>query len=148
MILRIVNESLTSGIFPQQFRTALVSPRLKKSSLNPEDLMNYRPISNLSFLGKLLERVACVQLMEHLKRNDLMEAQQSAYRKVHSTETALLKVTTDIHNAIGRQEIVSLALLDLSAAFDTVNTEQLLSTLMSLGVVGSALSWLWSYPAT
>ena len=83
--------------------------------------------------------------MDHLKRNDLMEAMQSAYRKGHSTETVLLKVTTDIRNAIGRQEVVVLALLDLSAAFDTVDVETLISTLMSLGVTGSALRWLQSY---
>ena len=145
VLMRIINCSLSQGVFPDRFKAALVSPRIKKSSLDPENPASYRPVSNLSFTSKLLEKVVSQQLAKHLHENELMEPLQSAYRKAHSTETALLKVMTDIRLAIGRREVVAMALLDLSAAFDTVNSEFLLSTLHSLGVTGTALQWFGSY---
>ena len=86
----IVNKSLQSGGFPEAFKTALVRPSYKKKGLDPDELTSYRPISNLSFLSKLVEKCAAVQLSKHLEANNLLPDVQSAYRPNHSTETALL----------------------------------------------------------
>ena len=96
IITRIVNLSLSSGVFSKQLKSALVKPLLKKSNLDPSDLKNYRPISNLSFLSKLIERVIAARLSSHLSSHNLMSKLQSAYRKFHSSETALLYVQNDI----------------------------------------------------
>ena len=96
IITRIVNLSLSSGVFSKQLKSALVKPLLKKSNLDPNDLKNYRPISNLSFLSKLLERIIAARLSSHLLSHNLMSKLQSAYRKFHSSETALLHVQNDI----------------------------------------------------
>ena len=82
---------------------------------------NFRLISNLAFSGKLMEHFVADKIISHLNQHSLMEEKQSAYRKFHSTETALLKVKTDIIKAMDNQEITCLILLDLLAAFDTVD---------------------------
>ena len=95
LLTKLVNESLQTGEFPDDLKKALVTPLLKKPSLEPIP-RNYRSISNLPFVGKLMERCVIDQLMEHIHANNLMEPLQSAYRFHHSTETVLLKVKTDI----------------------------------------------------
>ena len=92
-ITDITNESLKSGIFPSCLKSALTIPTLKKPSLDPESLKNYRPISNLPFLGKVIERVVCSQIMSYVAKNSLLPSRQSAYRKNHSVETALVRGT-------------------------------------------------------
>ena len=92
-----------------------------------------------------MEKIVSSQLIEHLAANDLLEPLQSAYRSGHSTETALLKVHDDIICAVGKNKAVLVVLLDLSAAFDTVEHSVLLDTLQSLGIDGSVLSWSESY---
>src|SRR5260221_1515146 len=96
---KCVNSSLTLGCFPSSFKSAVVTPVLKKSNLDPFDISNYRPISNLSFLSKLLERVVSSQLLDYLNSNSLLPTHQSAYRPLHSTESAVLKVLTDVASA-------------------------------------------------
>ena len=96
VIRDIINTSLISGAVPQCFKHALVKPLLKKSNLDPELLKNYHLVSNLPFLSKVLERVVLTQLMTHLETHNLLEPFQSAYRKCHSTETALLCVVNDL----------------------------------------------------
>src|SRR6218665_2786461 len=108
---------------------AYVTPRLKKPTLPPCELSSYRPISNLPFLSKLLERVVSVQWTDYLSPAGLLPVHQSAYRKFHSTETALLKVVTDLIEAIDAGDHALLGLLDLSAAFDTVDHEVLVERL-------------------
>ena len=115
LLTKLVNQSLQTGEFPDELKQALVTPLLKKPSLDLI-LMKYRPISNLPFVGKILERCVIDQLLEHIHTNNLMEPLQSAYRPHHSTETALLKVKTDILKAMDNQEVACLVLLDLSAA--------------------------------
>ena len=102
-------------------------------------------MSNLCFISKVLEKVIAQQLNEHLVLNNLQEPFQSAYRSGHSTETALLRIQNDIVKAIGEQKVVLLTMIDLSAAFDTVNHECLLSTLQDLGIRDTALQWFRSY---
>ena len=114
--------------------------------LPPCELSSYRQISNLSFLSKLLERIVSVQLTEYLLSAGLLPVHQSAYRMFHSTETALLKVVTDIAEAIDAGNHALLGLLDLSAAFDTVNHDVLAERLSkTYGIHSTALDWLRSY---
>ena len=96
-------------------KSAYVVPRLKKPDLDEDDVKNYRPISNLPVLAKLLERIVAKQLVTYLTVHGLLPRLQSAYRARHSTETALLKVTSDILSALDNGDLASLALLDLSA---------------------------------
>jgi hypothetical protein len=144
-ITTIINESLGSGSFPQCFKSALVTPLLKKPTLDPDELKNYRPVSNLAFVSKLIEKVVASQLQTYLATNDLLEPRQSAYRQGHSTESALLRVQNDFICAMGEQKVILVVQLDLSAAFDTVDHHQLLKMLRELGIHGVALQWFESY---
>ena len=145
LLTKLVNESLQTGEFPDNLKKALVIPLLKKSSLEPIP-RNYRPISNLPFVGKLMERCVIDQLMEHIHANNLMETLQLAYRSHHSTETALLKVKTDICKVMDNHEVMCLVLLDLSAAFDTVDHKILLERLENyFRITGITLRWIESY---
>ena len=85
-ITRIVNSSLQSGIFPSSYKLARVTPLIKKVGKDPEDLNNYRSISNLKFLSKVVQRVAMSQLQDYMQENGLYGKVQSAYRKNYSTE--------------------------------------------------------------
>ena len=145
-ITDIINHSLASGVVPASMKHALVTPLLKKQSLDPNNAKNYRPVSNLSFLSKVLEKVVAGQLLEHMVTFDLHEPLQSAYRSGHSTETALVRVQNDLLQAVDKKQGVILVLLDLSAAFDTIYHTILLCRLKErLGVRGVALEWIKSY---
>ena len=96
IVSHIVVTSLQSSVMSEKYKTSYISPLLKKIGLNPESLLNYRPISNLPFISKVIERVVAKQLTVYLQENDLHDQFQSAYRKDHSTETALIKVHNDI----------------------------------------------------
>ena len=145
IITYIVNGSLTSGVFPSCYKEALVTPLLKKQSLDCNRLQNYRRVSNLALISKTIEKVVSAQLNTYLKDNNLLEPCQSAYRQGHSTETALVRVQNDIICAVGQQKAVLLVLLDLSAAFDTVNHQLLIKTLPQLGIRGTMLHWFSTY---
>ena len=141
-----INYSLAEGCFPSIFKNAHVRPLLKKPSLPPEDLNNYRPISNLNFISKILEKVVASRMNSHLSTNSLFLSFQSAYRSFHSTESTLLKIHNDIISSIDNGEVTALILLDLSAAFDTVDHSILLSRLKNwFGFEDSCLSWFSSY---
>jgi exonuclease III len=145
-ITNIVNASLLTGEVPKDFKFAHVRPLLKKTGLDQNILKNYRPVSNLSFLSKILEKVVAVRLDKHMDTHTLREKFQSAYTKSHSTETALLRVQTDILQVLDSGGMAVLVLLDLSACFDTINHQALLIRLQNLyGIKGTALRWLSSY---
>ena len=122
------------------WKNALVFPVLKKDGLEPI-FKNYRPVSNLQFISKLTESAVAKQLQHHINMNNLFPSLQSSYRKFHSTESALLKVKNDILLNMNRQHVTLLVLLDLSAAFDTIDHGILLERLRSaFGVRDTALS--------
>lgn len=145
-ITDIINLSLQSGTFPRALKKAQVIPVLKKKTLDPNDPASYRPVSNLSFLSKTIERSVAAVLTAHFTRFNILPTHQSAYRAGHSTETALLEVTDDILRSVDRGDACMLMLLDLSAAFDTIDHGILLERLeRSCGVTGTALSWFVDY---
>ncbi|XP_076155180.1 uncharacterized protein LOC143138640 [Alosa pseudoharengus] len=144
-ITHVINASLTSGTFPTAFKMARVTPLLKKASLNPAQVENYRPVSLLPFLSKGIERAVSKQVSDFLSQNNLLDPNQSGFKSGHSTETALLSVTKALKEARATARSSVLILLDLSAAFDTVNHRILLSILANMGISGSALSWFESY---
>jgi len=126
--------------------SAYICPLLKKSDLDTADARNYRPISNLSVLSKLLEKLVARQLIDYLSVNKLLPDRQSAYRAFRSTETVIAGLMSDILLALDAGDIAALALLDLSAAFDTVDHTILIQRLRtSFGLNDAVLSWFRSY---
>ena len=127
-------------------KKALVSPLLKKPTLDKEILKNYRPVSNLSFVSKIIEKAAMSQVSDYSVFHGLLTKYQSAYRTKHSTETALLRVQNDILTSLDAGKGVILCLLDLSAAFDTIDHDVFFQRLSSrMGVQGTVLDWFKSY---
>ena len=145
-ITDIINVSLCSGLFPEDFKWAHVNPIFKKTTLSKEELNRYRPISNLSFISKILEGVVANRLSSHINIHVLTNASQSAYKQFHSTKTALKKLHNAINLNIDNGKVTALTLLDLSAAFDIIDHDLLITRLSAwYGISGTALSWFTSY---
>ena len=147
VLTRMINMSLNSGVFPAEWKVADVRPLAKKSNLDTcTAFENLRPVSNLSYVSKLIERTVFNQTNDFLNTQGLYPQGQSAYRKCHSTETALLRVTNDIMRNMNRQHVTLLVMLDLSSAFDTVDHSILLDRLNNeFGIKGRVLDWFTSY---
>ena len=140
------NVSLQQGLLPESQKAAVITPILKKHDLDPDDVRSYHPISNLTFVSKVIERIVASQLTGYLQMNRLLPDHQSVYRQGHSTETALLKIFSDNLDAADSGQVTLLGLLDLSAAFDTVDHDIFLTRLQkSYGVGGTALAWILSF---
>ena len=118
------------AIMPSSCKEAILTPILKKPSLNPEVLkqnnFNFRPVSNVAFISKLIEKVVDSQISKHIQLNGLEEKMQPAYKQHHSTETAWVRLCTDILQAIDDNKAVLLVSLDLSSTFDTIDHDILL----------------------
>ena len=141
----LVNASLKQSSM-DGIKLANIIPKLKGYNLDSEALKNFRPLSNLTFLSKLIERVVLKRLNNHMAKNDLNIGDQSGYKKGHSTETLMIKLTNDLLIASDKNTASVLLLLDLSAAFDTVDVNRLLDILfMEIGIRGSALAWFKSF---
>ena len=145
-ITNIVNCSLQEDSFPSCFKTAHVTPLLKKAGLDRNILKNYRPVSNLSYIAKRIEKAVTRQINDHIACEGISNGNQSGYRVFHSTEMALLKIQNDIATSMDQGTAVGLVLLDLSAAFDTIDHSILFNCLQHwYGIDGVVLKWVQSY---
>ena len=143
LIIHLANLSFSQTTFPTNFKLALISPLLKKPGLSKSDPSNFRPISNLN---KILERLARARSFPHISVSPSFSPFQSACRKFHSTETALLKHTNDILESIDSWKITILTALDMSAAFDTLDHATLFHRLEhTFCLSGFVISWIQSY---
>ena len=129
VITRIVNLCLSSTMIPKEFKYAVVKPLFEKPTLDSSDLKNYCPISKISFLSKLVKSIIANRLLTHLSSHGLLAKVQSAYRKFHSSETALLYVQNDILVALEAGHSTALLLLDIFAVFDTIDRNILIHRL-------------------
>ncbi|XP_078506502.1 uncharacterized protein LOC144766579 [Lissotriton helveticus] len=143
---KIINSSVSTGCVPASLQLGQISPIPKNTAADPNDPNNLRPISNLPFLSKALEKSVLLQLEKHIASFNLLGVFQSGFRKGCSTETAMLNVIDDIHRSLDKGESSVLILLDLSAAFDTVHHPTLLSTLKDrFGLEGTVYKWFSSF---
>ena len=140
ILTHLINSSLENHTFPGSLKHATITPTIKDPNGDSEIYNNYRPITNTAFFAKLLEKAALNQINRHINSQDLHAPTQSGYRKHHSCETATLKVVNDIKEQIRKGNITALLLLDLSAAFDTVDHAILLNRLQTMyGITGNVL---------
>ena len=114
--------------------------------MDPNTLKSYRPVANIKFIAKIIEKAASCQVIQHVSDHNLGEMFQSAYKAHHSTETALLQVRSNILQSLDDNKAVLLVLLDMSAAFDTIDHGILINRLESrFGITGDALQWFKTY---
>ena len=145
-ITKIINMSFQMGVFPDALEFAHITPLIKKQSADPDVLSNYRPIANLKFLAKTIERAVAAQVRSHSATYSLTTKLQSAFRKGRSVETALFRVYNDLLLAADNGEESILVLLDYSAAFDTIDHNVMLNRLeQNYGITNLALKWFSSY---
>ena len=140
----ITNQSFSCSTFPSRFKIAHVKPDPKKGDLHL--VKNYRPVSGLPNLSKILERVAYDQLMEYLINNNLLFSGQHGFRRGHSTSTATIVLLNYIYDALDRNKMVCVTFLDQSKAFDVIDHNILLRKLRyQFNFSSDALSWILSY---
>ena len=131
---------------PPPPRSYKVKPLLKKYILDANDLKNYRPVSNLHFVAKVLEKLVMIRLEEHIETHSLHDPMQSAHKRAHSTETTLVKISNDILQTIDNNNFMILASLLISTAFGTVDHGTFANRLENqYGVCDISLRWFTSY---
>ena len=143
----IVNLSLETGSM-DGLKSAVVIPLIKELTTltDTDNFKNYRPVSNLIYISKIIERIVDRRLQEHMVKYNLLVDKNYGYEKDHSTELLLLKVVNDLYESFDKNTPAVLVLLDLSAAFDTVDHDKLLEILeKEIGVTGVALEWFKSF---
>ena len=139
----MVNASLAQGQLPSSERHAIVTPLLKKPGSDSSDMANYRTVSNLAFISKVVERAVAMQLDGYLQLNSLLPHCQSVYRNRHSTETAMLRVMSDFLMAADGRKVTLLGLPDMLAAFDCVDHAILLQRLrLRFGLTDDVINWI------
>ena len=157
LITAIINNSITSGVYPCLYGQAIVRPLLKKRGWIQNEYKNYRPVSHLFFTSKLIEKAVSLQLEHYLSQNNLLDIYKSGYRMYHSTKTALLKITNDILMNQNKQCSTALVTIDLSTTFDLVNHSILLERLdtsryvlwnQGYDIEVVPILFIWSYAAS
>ena len=145
LLTKIINLSLTEGMFAEECKVAIIHPLLKKPGLD-HICRNYRPVSNLPFLSKVVEKAALKQFIKHCNENSLLPNYQSAYRKHYSCKTALVKLFDDLLWSMEKQKVNLLVAINLSATFDMVDHGILIDVLnTAFNVGGKSLDWFKSY---
>ena len=142
-LTRLFNFSFETGQFPAEWKQAKICAIFKKGS--KLEVGNYRPISILPVVSKVIERIVQKQLYSYLTENNLLSHVQSGFRQNFSTQTSLHRLTEDLYNALNKSKVTGLVAIDLKKAFDTVNHRVLLSKLDHYGVRQSSLQWFTSY---
>ena len=143
--VEIINKSLLHGSF-DGLKQAIVTPLIKDFELDSDELKNYRPISNLQFLSKLVERVVLSRLNEHMQKIGCDLPNQYGYKSAHNTESLIVRITNDLLIASDAKTATVLLLLDLSSAFDTIDKQKLINILQyEIKINGNALKWFHSY---
>lgn len=140
----LINLSLRQGTIPDDFKIAKVSPVFKNKGSTTE-MTNYRPISVISHIAKLLEKATCSQLITYLENHAFISIDQSAYLKGHSTQTSLHRVMEDWYDAINHDEIIGVCYLDISKCYDTIDHSILINKLTKYGIKNKELKWFTNY---
>jgi len=139
----LFNLSLKSGVFPSDWKSSNVTPILKSG--NPALVSNYRPISLLSLVSKVLERIVHNRVSKYLSANSLLSDQQFGFRAGSSTQEALLSITNDWHQLLSSNRQIGVVFFDIKKAFDSVPHSQILDSLAKFGISGPLLSWFSNY---
>ena len=144
-VTNMVNASLSQSRLPDSQKHALVTPLLKRPGFDTADMANYRPVSNVTFVSKIVERAVAKQIHQYLEANGLLPRHQSAYRRHHSTETAMLRVVSDVLNAADAASDAAWS-VGSPAAFDCVDHQLLLHRLhRDFGLTDTVLNWVTSF---
>ncbi len=143
VLTNLINNSFSNGCFPKRWKSAKVFALFKDGERTSKD--NYRPISVLPAVSKIIERIAHDQLSGYLKDNSILSSTQFGFRANRSTEMALTKFTDSILEHMDKKQVTGVVYLDLKKAFDTVNHQVLMKKLKCLGVHGRTLSWFQSF---
>ena len=144
-LMTLINLSLQEGCFAESWKMAIICPLIKKLGLGLV-YSNYRPVSNLPFLSKVVDKCMLKQFNIHCDNNNLLPDYQLAYRQNYSTETSIIKLCNDVFWEMENQQLTAFIAIDLSAAFDTVDHDILLNVLMAkFNVTGTALKLLDNY---
>lgn len=139
----IINRSLEVGIFPTPLKNALIKPIYKNGDKTEPE--NYRPISLISNLAKIYEKLLKKRIISYLDKNKIISARQYGFREARSTEDAMAELTANIYKSLDESKPCLCIFVDLAKAFDTVNHKKLLNTLESIGFRGTALKLMTSY---
>ena len=142
---RVIDESLITGTIPSDLKHSIISPLIKKPKLDCNTLSNYRPISQLTTLTKLLEKVIYKQLILYFTANNILDPQQSAFGKLHSTEATILSLLDDLLKSLDNDFPTQLLLLNLSSVFDIINLDLLIYRLKLIGLEDTLLLWFSNY---
>jgi Reverse transcriptase (RNA-dependent DNA polymerase) len=142
-LVDIFNYSLDEGVFPSVWKSAIVVPVFKKGDVFK--MSNYRPISLLSLVGKVFEKIVCRQITEYLEEQNLLSPVQYGFRRQRSCETALVRLSNLLFSARRAMQYASIATIDYTKAFDCINFNHLLQSLSASGFSNKPICWLSSY---